>query len=735
MERKLVRSRIACLRCQKRKIRCNGGMPCQCCQKAGVECVDNGKREVHRSSLQNRIHWLESIVRSRCPDIDLDQEPHVWRNDDIQDLPDDSTADEPISSSSNKTGPENPVLLESRSSPPGSRIAEQDRVGIESHQRDSRISENQSEPRLAHEIGLVSLSSATEPRYIGPSSGYFFAKLVLACAGRKEQQALGSSNIDGNGLLDAAAAIAKELSRSPLPLPVSLDTCIQLSSNYFETVHLCYPFLHQPSYLKLIEHLYSTADPDPDPFAAFQVNMVLAIATSDLSRRLKICHSGEGYFLNAMDSFGRCCAESSLNGLQCLLLLMVYAIHNPGTGLNIWYLNYQCIATSIDLGLQRDIKRTKNFRISHFEHEMRTRVFWTVYTLDRTLGTMMGRPIGLRDEACELRLPSDVADDLLTEPSIHERAKDEPPTHMSHSIQLFKLAQLNSEIKYVLHSICHEAPPYTYPQITDISQWQKDMVRRLNEWVSDVPQCTLSTQLGKLSQIRYHEMMVLLLRPSPAIRSPSKEITTLCYNSAVQCIRLISELYKQDLLCYSRFTVHSLILSTLTLLYCTWIIPDIVSQTRIDELITDLKASSNVLSAMGEYWLEAKRSRDSLDELSGAVVRLLSKSHSWSDASSHHNNPDEPAHTACDAANSKDNCHAISSLSGAVRENEDVGGPYTNTANSFFPLPTFNEEYLNADIQLLSAWFDEPTLAAISDWTVSTDIDDLIRDAPGRSRC
>jgi hypothetical protein len=29
---------------------------------------------------------------------------------------------------------------------------------------------------------------------------------------------------------------------------------------------------------------------------------------------------------------------------------------------------------------------------------------WTVYSLDRALATIMGRPIGLRDEACELRV-------------------------------------------------------------------------------------------------------------------------------------------------------------------------------------------------------------------------------------------------------------------------------------------------------------------------------------------
>lgn len=56
----------------------------------------------------------------------------------------------------------------------------------------------------------------------------------------------------------------------------------------------------------------------------------------------------------------------------------------------------------LDLGLQRDPPNTAP--LSRFQREMRTRIFMVVYSLDRRLATMMGRPIGLRDEACDLRV-------------------------------------------------------------------------------------------------------------------------------------------------------------------------------------------------------------------------------------------------------------------------------------------------------------------------------------------
>jgi hypothetical protein len=179
-----------------------------------------------------------------------------------------------------------------------------------------------------------------------------------------------------------------------------MEETLQLSAAYWENVHFQYPFLHRPTHIKLIEHMH-TSD-DTSPFAAFQVHMVLAISTTVLSRRMKVPLSAEGYCTSAMSYFEQIQIEGSLEGLQCLLLLQIYALNNPSMGLNVWYLNYQCIASVLDLGLQRDVRAGKS--LSLLTQEMRTRTFWVVYSLDRMLATIMGRPIGLRDEACELRV-------------------------------------------------------------------------------------------------------------------------------------------------------------------------------------------------------------------------------------------------------------------------------------------------------------------------------------------
>jgi hypothetical protein len=59
------------------------------------------------------------------------------------------------------------------------------------------------------------------------------------------------------------------------------------------------------------------------------------------------------------------------------------------------------------------------------------------------------------------------------------------------------------------------------------------------------------------------------------------------------------------------------------MLHCIWTVPAIAAETKLDILVADLKAGSYALSATGEHWAEAKRSRDVLDELSSATVRWI----------------------------------------------------------------------------------------------------------------
>ncbi|RDH36041.1 fungal-specific transcription factor domain-domain-containing protein [Aspergillus welwitschiae] len=606
--------------------RCDGNEPsCSSCLKAGVSCVNDGKQEVTRryiSNMENRIRWLESIVKENCANVDLGLEHRMIAAENAVDH--DSTIlsaeipheDDPTTSS--QRIPPRELRREARGA---SRNEGNGSNSLPDQHPPHHMTGSNAEHQPAHEIGLVSLSSGEGPRYIGPSSGYFFANRIFSSAGRR---------CKSRGVRKATAEstiLSTELLSSLTLLPTRKESAVELSKKYFRTVHLIYPFLHEPTHMSVIDRVYTSQN--ENPLDLFQVYMVLSISALNLSRECKVHLPVEGYYASAMKYVEQVCSYGSITALQCMLLLMVYALHNPSSNVNIWNLNYQCLASVIDLGLQRDVRVSPSLGISLLDQEMRTRIFWVVYTLDRAICTMMGRPIGIRDEACEMRFPLDMTDTDLLNPDSNHNGEQEPPSHMSHSIHLFKLAKMNSEIKYVMHSIQRDVPSYAYPPVRDIFAWQRDMISTLKNWQSTIPQDTASEDtMSKLCTARYHETMVLLLRPSPAIPDPSEEMLDLCFHQAVDLLKIFGDIYRAGSLLYSRLLVHSVFLGALVLLYCIWKLPRTTAKVRVDELMSSLTMAQNILSSIGEHWSEATRARDCIDELSRVTIERLLRNRS-----------------------------------------------------------------------------------------------------------
>ncbi|KAL3258492.1 hypothetical protein ABHI18_005997 [Aspergillus niger] len=474
--------------------------------------------------MENRIRWLESIVKENCANVDLGLEPHMIAAANAVDH--DSTIlsadlqheDDPTTSS--QRIPLRELRREARGS---SRNEGNGSNSLSDQHPPHHMTGSNAEHQPAHEIGLVSLSSGEGPRYIGPSSGYFFANRIFSSAGRR---------CKARGVKKATAEstiLSTELLSNLTLLPTRRESAVELSKKYFRTVHLIYPFLHEPTHMSVIDRVYTSQN--ENPLDLFQVYMVLSISALNLSRECKVHLPVEGYYASAM-------------------------------------------------------KYVEQF-------------------------------------------PLDMTDTDLLNPDSNHNGEQEPPSHMSHSIHLFKLAKMNSEIKYVMHSIQRDVPSYAYPPVRDIFAWQRDMISTLKNWKSTIPQDTASEDtMSKLCTARYHETMVLLLRPSPAIPSPSEEMLDLCFHQAVDLLQIFGDIYRAGSLLYSRLLVHSVFLGALVLLYCIWKLPRTTAKVRVDELMSSLTMAQNILSSIGEHWSEATRARDCIDELSRVTIERLLRNRS-----------------------------------------------------------------------------------------------------------
>ncbi|ORY61617.1 fungal-specific transcription factor domain-containing protein, partial [Pseudomassariella vexata] len=605
------RIKLACSRCQKRKIKCDGQVPaCSSCKKTGAICSggNTSRDRLYVNSLWNRVRWLESALEGLSPDFDFSQAPPVGSG-------------QPEESQTQNGGTVNLDPITPNRHGGDTTINTGDLTTVSNGNQVSTPAgdADQSNAERVHDIGLVSVGAGHDLRYVGPSSGYAFAKLLLKVTGVPAPRGNSLQQKRRDLAPSDALTAAQALRITPSPLPAKLEHSVQLSSVYWETMHPQYPFLHQPTYLKRLEHVYGS--PEPRPVYKFQTFMVLAISATVLSHRYKTVLSAEGFAASALEAFEKTQVEGSLEGIQCLLLLIVYALVNPSTRLNAWYLNYLCISAVLDLGLQRDVRGN----LSLLTREMRTRIFWVVYSLDRSLATALGRPIGLRDEACDLRLPLDIDDDQLLDPNATPRQFGTNPMGITNAIHLIKLAHLNSEIKYIGHSISNKTPSYCYPVVTDLEAWQSNMQSRLDQWAVELSQHCPSRYLTQVATLRYHEARILLLRPSPANISPAAAALRTCHVSASAVVRITLEMYREDLLVYSWPAMHTLFLATITMLYCVCAVPDLSEEaaTAVEAVQMQLQAVSNILSSAAETWPDARRSRDVLDEVGTATIRWI----------------------------------------------------------------------------------------------------------------
>ena len=90
---------------------------------------------------------------------------------------------------------------------------------------------------------------------------------------------------------------------------------------------------------------------------------------------------------------------------QCLYLL------SSSRANECWYTFGTTIQLITALGLHRKLPmRFPKSGNTYLDHELRKRIFWSAYTLDKYLSVMFGRPRLLHDEDIDQELPDELND-------------------------------------------------------------------------------------------------------------------------------------------------------------------------------------------------------------------------------------------------------------------------------------------------------------------------------------
>ncbi|KAI1489677.1 fungal-specific transcription factor domain-containing protein [Biscogniauxia mediterranea] len=684
----------ACNRCRLRKNRCDQKLPsCASCEKARVPCVGYDpitKREIPRSYvfyLETRVDQLEALLRANniqfppAENLEYCSRP---------------VSDGAIGRSSTDVGH---TTLPENAEPAGA----------------SKPYSNGEE--AARPAKIMKHSAHSGQRYLGSTNGVSFARVVFAAV----QSSVGDhrSNSDkqgvrpykpasGNGAAETGTSMRDSFfglhtrpTISPAEFP-ERNLALKLVSLYFEHANPQIPVLHREDFMHLFELAYADEGRIRGPKELYVLNMVFAIgggiimdaqtAPSKTSGEIKKQAQPEEYHASAIVHLEACLSNSGggLEELQAVLLLANFALLRPVPP-GLWYIVGVAVRLAVDLGLHyedgKDVEfdlgdptnttksdpagdksREANMRERgrrEYIRDLRRRLWWCTYSLDRLVSVCVGRPFGVSDQVITTEFPSMLDDRYITHAGFTGPPPEGEPSYKIVAKHYWRLRLLQSEILQVLqyqqaqiarfngqnvqNEYMHTRLPSPFLQRFDsFRSWRRNIDQRLYDWKNSAPTkmdsgVAFSTEFLELN---YWQAIIMLYRQSlsvPAmfegeyhtskeVNSPSvfaaesQEDEERVYLKVAEAGQKILRLYRQlhlvGLVNYTYLATHHLFMAGISYLYAIWHSRVVRSRLTMDEVDFTILAATSVFSDLIEKCPPAEACRDAFDRTAKATIKM-----------------------------------------------------------------------------------------------------------------
>lgn len=445
----------ACSRCRSAKVKCDGKLPaCTACEKSNraAECSSTndqfarGKERSYVATLEARVEKLEKKLN----------EAKARRKSSVA-MPDYDAAGTPRRTSVDTLKASKPIS-----------------------KRAARRKEASDIDELVSDFGLLAVN-ATARDFYGFTSEMSYARLILS-ASSKESLPTGMTKV--------------------LPPRYAATPLIQ---HYLNNIFILLPIFEEASFYASVDAVYHS---DPEKASAFDhwtVRMVLALACLTISDR-----RGDTNYLDAVGHVNAALehAENVLHpgfitSIQALVLLVEYAMMDPHH-FDSWTLIGAASRAMVDLGIHQD--PSKSASIPRVKLELRRRVYYCVYALDRSTSLVQTRAFSFSDDSANVALP--FSSNSLS-PS-----KNSPKTHVwlqsfDAALDLFRIRQIQSTWYMDLFQSGREAWSDPYPYI-----WRT--YDEMTSWFQNMPATALpSTKAFFELELLYS--YVYILSPSPRI--------------------------------------------------------------------------------------------------------------------------------------------------------------------------------------------------------------------------
>lgn len=236
---------------------------------------------------------------------------------------------------------------------------------------------------------LRDLSIEASGGYIGASSNITMGRMIGSLVrGKAMQRGFDAQNANPKSLYEPTSPSHSEVGSSLMSSP---ETCDRLLLGYLKHISLRWPLLRT----SFIRSLHANRDMLEDAYHLTILHLVYAIG----GRFLETTGQAGAFYPEehhnvALQHLDSILELHDLRSIEVLLLLAIHSLRAP-RGPGAWAYVGLAMRLCVDLGLHR---KTNGRQVgSMAESEMRKRVFWTGYCLDRQVSIVLGRPFAISD--------------------------------------------------------------------------------------------------------------------------------------------------------------------------------------------------------------------------------------------------------------------------------------------------------------------------------------------------
>ncbi|KIW28241.1 uncharacterized protein PV07_07920 [Cladophialophora immunda] len=388
---------------------------------------------------------------------------------------------------------------------------------------------------------------------------------------------------------------------------VPRDVASVLVDIYIERILPQYPYFLEDDLRAQFDAVYGQTESQPPQDAYFIISLIMAFSTltSKSQNVRKICAIAEALLRDALNHSGFL-RHANVRSLQCIILLQQSGALLPHTA-NLWHLVGEGMKIAIGLGLHQEPDPALG--LDDLALDLRRRIFWSIYAIERSLAVTSHRPFTIKDEHINVAFPSDSEDAFIHPSGIKPGGR----RLKYHFINFIRFRQIQSEIcavQFFTRSLANK----TY------AQWTSEMEKKIGS-LHDSISLMMETAPDWCSHA-VCQSRLMLYRPCSYNLTPSDTQMTACFAAAVEVANACWTGSRTAHLVFVFHMVHNLFEAGTTILYLLKISPEtfraLYGNNRIIELLNQI---SGVFTTVSERWLGALDVGEFYDDLKKVTLK------------------------------------------------------------------------------------------------------------------